>query len=56
MEKMVAQLYIHKPLLVDNLKFDLRLYVIIVGIKEGEGGMQAYLVDEGLARFCTNLY
>lgn len=51
---MVVQRYLDKPLLVDNLKFDLRMYVVIIGLKEGE--MKAFLANEGLARFCTTLY
>ena len=47
--EMVVQRYIHKPLLVDGLKFDLRVYVVIVGTQP----LSAYVCDEGLARFCT---
>lgn len=51
---MVVQRYIADPLLVGNFKFDLRVYVVITGIKEGH--FQAFLADEGLARFCTEKY
>jgi glutathione synthase/RimK-type ligase-like ATP-grasp enzyme len=47
--EMVVQRYIHKPLLVDGLKFDLRVYVVIVDTHP----LSAYVCDEGLARFCT---
>ena len=51
---MVAQRYIDSPLLLDELKFDLRIYVVITGIHDGD--MKAYMADEGLARFCTMKY
>ena len=46
------QRYLGKPLLVDGLKFDLRLYVIICGFDP----IHAFIADEGLARFCTAKY
>lgn len=39
-------------MLLDNKKFDLRLYVLIVGFNP----IRAYLADEGLARLCTEDY
>ena len=45
----LVQRYIKTPLLLDNKKFDLRLYVLIVGLNP----VKAYLADEGLARLCT---
>ena len=39
-------------MLVDKKKFDLRLYVLIKGFNP----IEAYLCDEGLARFCTENY
>ena len=48
----IVQRYLGKPLLVDGLKFDLRLYVIICGFDP----IHAFIADEGLARFCTSLY
>jgi len=47
--EMVVQRYIHNPLLVNGLKFDLRVYVVIVGTDP----LSAYICNEGLARFCT---
>ena len=46
---MVIQRYIHNPLLVDGLKFDLRIYVVIAGTYP----LSAFICNEGLARFCT---
>lgn len=48
---MVVQRYVDNPLLVDGFKFDLRVYVVITGVSDGE--MQAFVAEEGLARFCT---
>jgi hypothetical protein len=46
---MLVQRYLDKPLLLDGVKFDLRIYVIVVGVDP----IQAFICDEGLARFCT---
>ena len=48
----LLQRYIENPLLIDRKKFDLRVYVVIKGVDP----VQAYLCDEGLARFCTENY
>lgn len=49
---LLVQRYIKTPLLLDGKKFDLRLYVLIKGFDP----IEAYLADEGLARFCTDNY
>ena len=49
---LLVQWYIKTPVIIDKKKFDLRLYVLIKGVRP----MQAYLCDEGLARFCTEDY
>ena len=48
----VVQRYLPKPLLLGGLKFDLRLYVLLLGTE----GFPAFLSKEGLARFCTERY
>jgi len=48
----VVQNYISNPLLINNKKWDMRIYVLIHGVSP----MKAYLASEGLARFWTENY
>lgn len=48
----VVQEYISNPLLLQGLKFDLRLYVLVSGLDPPE----VYLSKTGMVRFCTMPY
>ena len=41
-----------KPYLIDNLKFDLRIYALILGVEP----VRVFVFQEGLARFATEEY
>ena len=51
-EGCVVQRYIHKPYLVDDLKFDLRIYVLLYGVNP----LRIYIHEQGIARFATEEY
>jgi tubulin polyglutamylase TTLL6/13 len=42
----------HKPYTIDNLKFDLRVYVLVYGVDP----LRVFVFQEGLARFATEEY
>ncbi|KAL5280493.1 TTLL4 family protein [Megaselia abdita] len=49
---LIIQKYIERPLLINNSKFDLRLYVIITSINP----LRIYMHKDGLARFASVPY
>ena len=51
-EHYVAQRYLHKPFVIDNLKFDLRIYVLITSVIP----LRIFIYKEGIARFATQEY
>lgn len=46
------QEYLDKPHLVEDLKYDLRIYVLLYGINP----MRVFLHEKGIARFATEPY
>jgi len=42
----------HKPFLIDELKFDMRIYVLVYGVDP----LRIFVFREGLARFATAPY
>jgi len=50
--KMVVQEYIDNPFLINGLKFDLRLYILLTSIDP----VKIYIYEEGLVRFATAQY
>ncbi|OMJ76038.1 hypothetical protein SteCoe_23175 [Stentor coeruleus] len=48
-ERFVAQEYLKDPLLIDGLKFDLRIYVLLAGCNP----LRVYIHDQGLVRLAT---
>jgi tubulin polyglutamylase TTLL6/13 len=51
-EHYVVQRYLHKPFLIDKLKFDLRIYVLLCGVDP----LRIFYYKEGLCRLATAEY
>ena len=49
---LVVQRYIARPHLINNTKYDLRIYVLMTSLNP----MRVYIYDEGLVRFASNAY
>ncbi|XP_011300668.1 tubulin polyglutamylase TTLL13-like isoform X2 [Fopius arisanus] len=51
-ERMICQVYLAKPFLLDGYKFDLRVYTLITSCDP----LRIYVYNDGLARFATSRY
>ena len=51
-KRYIAQQYITNPLLLEGLKFDFRIYVVLASLDP----LEIYICKEGLTRFCTIPY
>ncbi|XP_048484691.1 tubulin polyglutamylase TTLL13 isoform X2 [Plutella xylostella] len=51
-EKLICQVYVAKPYLVDGYKFDMRVYTLITSCDP----LRIFVYNEGLVRFATSRY
>jgi tubulin polyglutamylase TTLL5 len=49
---LVVSHYISNPLLINDFKFDLRIYIAVTSVNP----LKVYIYEEGLARFATCAY
>lgn len=49
---MIVQEYVEDPLLIDGMKFDLRIYVLLRSVNP----LKIYVYEEGLSRLATCAY
>lgn len=58
-QPVVVQRYLQRPMLLDGLKFDLRLYLLVGAVLSPETGqlsLRLFLFKDGLVRLCTTPY
>ena len=55
-KKMVVSKYIKNPLLINGKKFDMRLYVLVVGARSQNEQDRAYLYQDGIVRLASEDY
>ena len=51
-QESIAQAYVTNPLLIDGLKFDLRIYALIISCDP----LRVLIYEDGLVRLCTAVY
>jgi hypothetical protein len=51
-EKSIISIYIDRPLLINDKKFDMRIYVLVSSFYP----LRIYFYKDGLARFATEEY
>lgn len=52
LDNYIVQEYVHRPLLLEGKKFDLRVYVLLTSIRHPS----IFIFNEGLVRICTEAY